>query len=545
MRTVRDHRRTRLHRPRRPTRCAGSTPRWSSRAPSPSSGAARRVGKTRLLIEWSQRHDGLYAAADPSAPAVQRRYLAAAVERRFPGFADVEYPDWRSFLQRLAREADGSGWRGPFVLDELPYLIAADSTLPGVLQAWVDSVPGRPNPGGQRVEPADDARRRPLCRRAALRPGAGSVRRAPAEAGIPGRPVPRGRGRDLLALYALWGGMPRYWELAEPFGLDLESAVDTLVLDPAGPLHLEPDRLLLEEVPPATALRPLLDVIGAGAHRVSEIGGSPRLARLQSVAAAGGTDRDGTGAPGDAVRERSPLRQAEPVSDRRPVPAVVVPGGRAGAGRPSRRRRARRGWRTGAGTAPGSKRRPGRSSAAWRCRSCTAPSPPSPTSVPGSRRNATGGATSRSTTSWRARSTAGACSSARRSRHRGRCRRRRCGSVRVRHGDSRRWQPGDRAGGVHAAGDNRAGRRARRARGRRADGLRVCCGEYREPMPAGLRQSRWYRLVRMRRQGEVRRRRVCCRSCPAALRAGLRPWPSAETDRPLHRGRCRSRRGLR
>ena len=53
--------------------------------------------------------------------------------------------------------------------------------------------------------------------------------------------------------------------------------MDTLVLDPAGPLHLEPDRLLMEEVPPATALRPLLDVIGAGAHRVSEIAG--RLGR--------------------------------------------------------------------------------------------------------------------------------------------------------------------------------------------------------------------------------------------------------------------------
>ena len=104
----------------------------------------RRVGKTRLLIEWSQRHDGLYAAADPSALAVQRRYLAGAVERRFPGFADVEYPDWRSFLLRLTREADRSGWSGPFVLDELPYLIAADATLTGVLQAWVDTVPGRP-----------------------------------------------------------------------------------------------------------------------------------------------------------------------------------------------------------------------------------------------------------------------------------------------------------------------------------------------------------------------------------------------------------------
>ena len=81
-------------------------------------------------------------------------------------------------------------------------------------------------------------------------------------------------------MYALWGGMPRYWELAEPFGRDLESAVDSLVLDPAGPLHGEADRLLLEETPPATALRPLLDTIGAGAHRVSEIAG--RLGRPAS-----------------------------------------------------------------------------------------------------------------------------------------------------------------------------------------------------------------------------------------------------------------------
>ena len=86
-------------------------------------------------------------------------------------------------------------------------------------------------------------------------------------------PFPGADPRHLPAFHALWGGMPRYWELAEPFGLDIEGAVDTLVLDPAGPLHPEPDRLLLEETPPATSLRPLLDVIGAGAHRVSEIAG--------------------------------------------------------------------------------------------------------------------------------------------------------------------------------------------------------------------------------------------------------------------------------
>ena len=56
--------------------------------------------------------------------------------------------------------------------------------------------------------------------------------------------------------------------------------MDALVLDPAGPLHGEPDRLLREETPAATALRPLLDVIGNGAHRISEIAG--RLGRPAS-----------------------------------------------------------------------------------------------------------------------------------------------------------------------------------------------------------------------------------------------------------------------
>ena len=233
----------------------------------------RRVGKTRLLIEWSRRHDGLYAAAEPSAPAVQRRYLAAAVEQRFPGFADVEYPDWRSFLSRLAGEANGNGWPGPFVLDELPYLIAADPTLAGALQAWLDTTPRRP----ALVVSGSSQRMMHGAILSAAAPLYGRAREAfavrPLRPGYVADLFPRAGGRDLLAFYAAWGGMPRYWELAEPFGRDLDSAVDTLVLDPAGPLHLEPDRLLLEEIPPATALRPLLDVIGGGAHRVSEIAG--------------------------------------------------------------------------------------------------------------------------------------------------------------------------------------------------------------------------------------------------------------------------------
>ena len=383
----------------------------------------RRVGKTRLLIEWSRRHDGLYAAADRSVPAVQRRYLATAVARRFPGFDDVEYPDWRSFLLRLAAESDGSAWPGPFVLDELPYLIAADPTLTGVLQGWIDGAPGRPT-----VVVSGSSQR--MMHGAVLDTGAplyGRAREAfavrPLKPGYLGELVPGADPRDLVALYALWGGMPRYWELAERFGRDIDRAVDTLVLDPAGPLHLEPDRLLMEEVPPATALRPLLDVIGAGAHRVSEIAGRlgrpapslpgpwPPSARWASCA--GRRPSAAIPAPAAAASMPSTTRSCGCGSGSWPRTGPRWP-----------KRPPRPGSSTGAATARASRPWRGRSCAAWPSRSCTEPTAPSPRSARGSRRNATGAATSRSTTWWRARWTAAGCSSARPSgdrdrRHRG------------------------------------------------------------------------------------------------------------------------------
>lgn len=250
----------------------------------------RRVGKSRLLVEWCRRRDGLYTVADQSSPAVQRRYMAAAVGQRFAGFADVEYPDWRAFFERLAAEAVRSRWPGPFIIDELPYLLAADPTIAGTLQNWLDSRDARPctvvsGSSQQMMHGAVLDASAPLYGRAAeafaVRPLLpGHLRRAfDLGAAVP--------ARHLVSLHALWGGMPRYWELAAPLTKRptadhawLADAVDALVLDTAGPLHDEAERLLASEVPPATALRPLLDVIGAGANRVSEIAG--RLGRPAS-----------------------------------------------------------------------------------------------------------------------------------------------------------------------------------------------------------------------------------------------------------------------
>lgn len=232
----------------------------------------RRIGKTRLLVEWVRRHGGVYTVADQSAAHVQRRYFAEALSARLPGFADVDYRDWRSLFSRLSREALAQGWRGPLVLDELPYLVQVSPDLPAILQRWIDHeasalvvvVAGSSQHMMQGLV-LDGAA--PLYGRAyeilEIKPL--NPRLIPVAFGGPA-------GIATVEAYAAWGGVPRYWELAVKAGDSVERQIDRLVLDPLGPLHREPDRLIAEELPPATEVRALLDAIGGGAHRLSEIG---------------------------------------------------------------------------------------------------------------------------------------------------------------------------------------------------------------------------------------------------------------------------------
>lgn len=235
----------------------------------------RRIGKTRLLVEWCQKHQGAYSVADQSAAPVQRRYLAAAFSEVFAGFDEVEYPDWRAFFGALSRAAEAIGYKGPIVIDELPYLVATDPTLPSVLQSWMDHDAKRTK---LTVAFAGSAQHMmhglaldvdsPLFGRASQ-----ILKIGPIPAGHIGKALSIEDPRDCLRAFAMFGGVPRYWELAAPFGRDVEAAFDELAMDPLGPLHNEPDRLLALEAPSAMSLRPILDVIGTGAHRVSEIGG--------------------------------------------------------------------------------------------------------------------------------------------------------------------------------------------------------------------------------------------------------------------------------
>jgi hypothetical protein len=195
------------------------------------------------------------------------------VSTRLRGFADVEYPDWRSLLSRLAREARLARWRGPLIFDELPYLVLSSPELPSVLQQWGDHearesrlVVAMAGSSQRMMQGLVLSAADPLYGRATEILELQPLDPRYLEAAF-GRMGPT----TLIENYAAWGGVPRYWELAVEERGTPPSRVERIVLDPLGPLHREPDRILIEEVPSALEVRPVLDAIGGGAHRVSEI----------------------------------------------------------------------------------------------------------------------------------------------------------------------------------------------------------------------------------------------------------------------------------
>ena len=75
---------------------------------------------------------------------------------------------------------------------------------------------------------------------------------------------------ERLEFFALTGGVPRYLHLASPYR-SFKEALVALVLHPDGILHNEARQLLQEEIQTPNQCWSILNAIGSGANRISEI----------------------------------------------------------------------------------------------------------------------------------------------------------------------------------------------------------------------------------------------------------------------------------
>jgi len=97
----------------------------------------RRIGKTRLLGEWLKGRKGLYTQAIEAVVGIQieqvMRDIGSELDIR------IRPKDWNEVFELVG----GSGKAQVLCLDEFPYLVAADPSLPSVLIArrcrWITS----------------------------------------------------------------------------------------------------------------------------------------------------------------------------------------------------------------------------------------------------------------------------------------------------------------------------------------------------------------------------------------------------------------------
>jgi uncharacterized protein len=228
----------------------------------------RRCGKSTLIKNSLEPND-VYFLALQTDETLQREQLANSIAERINGFNSVVYPDWQSLFVNL-----NNVLKEPIsiCIDEFPYLVKASPGLPSVIQSVVDNSKNRKyhlilcGSSQQMMQGLILDSAAPLYGRADE-----IMKIFPLEAGWINEAM-KGKPEQSIQEYAVWGGVPRYWELRTEKN-SFKEAVINLILDRFGVLHEEPGRLFLDDMRESVQAFSILSVVGNGSNRLSEIAG--------------------------------------------------------------------------------------------------------------------------------------------------------------------------------------------------------------------------------------------------------------------------------
>lgn len=225
----------------------------------------RRLGKSTLIKRVLSDSD-VYFLADRSEGEHQRALLAKVVAQIFPDFEKLTYPDWESLFRAVNYRTEK---RFTLCLDEFPYLVEQSPELPSVLQKLADEKQLKYNlvlcGSSQNVMYGmflDSTA--PLYGRADEIMKLMPIRLPFIQEALPLDAV------GAVEEYAVWGGVPRYWELRENRN-SLSDALWHDILSVNGTLYEEPIKLFQDDVKDIVKTSTIMSYIGSGANRLSEI----------------------------------------------------------------------------------------------------------------------------------------------------------------------------------------------------------------------------------------------------------------------------------
>ena len=248
----------------------------------------RRIGKSTLIKKVMDfRRGDIYFLADKTSEPSQRQLFSATIDMTIEGFATANYPTWESLLLSLNRSIDH---RITVCLDEFPYLVKSCPALPSIIQKLLDDKKLKYDliicgSSQQMMQGFVLDSKEPLYGRADE-----IIKMKPIAPAFVSQAL-RCNAAQAVREYAVWGGVPRYWELRENYD-SLYDAIEHLLLTSEGTLYDEPSKLLYDEMRDTVQASSILSFIGNGANKLSEIAAraekqatdiTPQLSRLKEL----------------------------------------------------------------------------------------------------------------------------------------------------------------------------------------------------------------------------------------------------------------------
>jgi uncharacterized protein len=236
----------------------------------------RRIGKTALLAHWIERSGrrALYWVATPSSPLVQLRSFSQAVYNAAnpdaPAQEDFTYTTWEQAWRQVANQARTE--RLAVFVDEFTYILEVSPEIAGTLQNLWDQVLSKTN-----LLLCISGSHLGMMKREFLSYQAPLYGRASAQIHLTAIPFgltrsffPKYSAVDRVALYAIFGGIPAYWERIDP-SKSVSQNIKNQLLSPNNVMQSEPALLLHDFVSDLHNYAALLTAIANNARTPKEI----------------------------------------------------------------------------------------------------------------------------------------------------------------------------------------------------------------------------------------------------------------------------------
>lgn len=227
----------------------------------------RRLGKSTLIKRLLTADDSYYLA-DQTEAIHQREILAKMIGNVIEGFDKVIYPDWDSLLDTLNNRLTK---KFTLCIDEFPYLVSACPELPSIIQKKLDSKELKYNlivcgSSQQLMYGLVLDGTSPLYGRADVILKITPIKLPYIQEALDLSYV------EAVEEYAVWGGVPRYWELREGDKSLLDS-IKSHLLSVNGTLYEEPMKLFKDDINDIVKTSTIMSYVGLGANKLSEIAG--------------------------------------------------------------------------------------------------------------------------------------------------------------------------------------------------------------------------------------------------------------------------------